>query len=128
MQTMGQKRAAFALNAIIEITSGMNEKQKKEFKSFTAGVPSMILQNGFGQALAFFLAKKEKKYEEVFTLVKEWLAINNHFAPNSSNVQFMQALAASEQSRFFELSKETMALLEWVKRFAAMQVQKGDQP
>jgi hypothetical protein len=33
----------------------------------------------------------------------------------------MQALAASEQSRYFELSKETMALLEWVKRFAAMQ-------
>jgi hypothetical protein len=59
---------------------------------------------------------------------KNGLPKTTNFAPNSSNVQFMQALAASEQSRFFELSKETMALLEWVKRFAAMQVQKGDQP
>jgi CRISPR-associated protein Cmr5 len=87
----------------------------------------MVLQNGFGQALAFFLAKNDKKYVDLFQLIKDWLAKNNNFAHNTNNTEFMQALAASDQSRFFELSKETMALLEWVKRFAAMQAQKGEQ-
>jgi hypothetical protein len=90
MQTMGQKRAAFALNAIIEITSGMNDpnKQKKEFKSFTAGdtvndSPEW-LWSGPG---IFFLRQKQRKdkYEESFYADQRMACQeNNHFAPNSS--------------------------------------------
>jgi len=46
MRTLGQKRAEFALNKVVDIP----QDKKDKFKPFSAGAPSMILQNGFGQA------------------------------------------------------------------------------
>ena len=57
MRTLGQERSQFALERIIGGKSKINE-DVKSFTSFTAGAPTVILQNGFGQAMAFWLSKK----------------------------------------------------------------------
>ncbi len=69
MRTRGQERAEFALQEVYNAVSGI--KDKKEFKSFTAGVPSMILMNGFGQTLAFMVAKSDEKYTKVLSMIKK---------------------------------------------------------
>ena len=79
MRTLGQKRAEYALRKVLAIPEG---KKKEDFKSFSAGAPSMILQNGFGQALAFWLSKgtdkdlkikEEDKHIVLFDMIWEWL-------------------------------------------------------
>jgi len=123
MRTLGQKRAEFALNRVLKVTQDMDEKKKKEFKSFTAGAPSMILQNGFGQTLAFWLSKKSDKHLAVFDMVVEWLSydngkdIRNTFATKKERREFMKELSEMNQPKYLTAQKETLALLEWVKRF-----------
>ena len=125
MRTMAQKRAEFALARVLFI------KDKKDFQSFSAGAPSMILQNGFGQTLAFWLAKGTKdskikdndKHVELFDMVKDWLSlktkdINNNFANKKDRTMLMKELTTMEQRQYLSAQNETLALLEWVKRFA----------
>jgi CRISPR-associated protein Cmr5 len=123
MRTMGQKRAEFALYEVLKITEKLHEKAKKDFKSFSAGAPSMILQNGFGQALAFWLSKKTDKHLNLFDIVMNWLSydngkdVKNPFASKKERKEFIQELSKMEQSKYLAAQKESLALLEWVKRY-----------
>ena len=130
MITMAQKRAGYALERVLAVTNGKSEKEKKEFKAFSSGAPSMILQNGFGQTLAFWLAKgtkednkKNDKHIELFDMVKDWLSlkrndIDNQFTTEKDRTKLMKELTTMEQRRYLSAQNETLALLEWVKRFA----------
>jgi len=120
MRTLGQKRAEFALEKIANIPA----EKKDRFKPFSAGAPSMILQNGFGQALAFWIAKGKDEHTAMFNIVKEWLSykhndVHNRFVKETtSHREFLEAISGMEQSEYITAQKETLALLEWVKRFA----------
>lgn len=111
MRTLGQERASFALEKILQIS------QKEKFKPFSAGAPSMILQNGFGQALAFWISKGKSEHMTMFNIVKEWLCQNN-LAKGQDIADFIGDIAGMEQSEYLTAQKETLALLEWVKRYA----------
>lgn len=130
MRTLGQKRAQFALN---EVLKNNDINLKKDFKNFSAGAPSMILQNGFGQALAFWLSKATDKNLQIkttdkhfvlFKIVMDWLAFekgdvkNTFIKKTNSPKQFLEAIAEMPQDQYFAAQKETLALLEWVKRYA----------
>jgi len=114
MRTLGQKRAEFALKKVIEIT---DSPKKEKFKPFSAGAPSMILQNGFGQALAFWLAKGKDEHMIMFNIIKEWLC-ENHFASGKDTAEFIGNLSEMKQSQYLTAQKESLGLLEWVKRYA----------
>lgn len=120
MRTLGQKRAEFALNEVLKIDGNI----KKDFKNFSAGAPSMILQNGFGQALAFWLSKGTDKHIKLFDIVMEWLSydngkdVKNPFASKKERREFIKELSEMDQKHYLTAQKETLALLEWVKRYA----------
>lgn len=127
IRTLGQKRAAFALKKVLDI-----EPNKKErFEPFSAGAPSMILQNGFGQALAFWIAKGKNEHMTMFNIVKDWLCENGFMKirpverrdkkpedEKEVKKEVMRAISEMEQSEYLRAQRETLALLEWVKRFA----------
>jgi len=130
MRTLGQKRSEFALNEVLKIE---DPDLKKEFKNFSAGAPSMILQNGFGQALAFWLSKgtdkdlkvrPNDKHIKLFDIIMYWLSydngndIRNPFATKTNRRELIKEISEMEQRKYFAAQKETLALLEWVKRFA----------
>ena len=121
MRTLGQKRAEYALGKVLAIPGG---KKKEDFKSFSAGAPSMILQNGFGQALAFWLSKGTDKHITIFDMIKNWLSyekddVKNSFVTKTENpVDFIKELSGMDQIKYLTAQKETLALLEWVKRYA----------
>jgi len=114
MRTLGQKRAEFALNKVVAIQPDKKEK----FKPFSAGAPSMILQNGFGQALAFWISKDKDEYMTMFNIVKEWLCQNN-LAEGRDRTGFIRNISQMDQTKYLTAQKETLALLEWVKRYAS---------
>jgi CRISPR-associated protein, Cmr5 family len=131
MRTLGQKRAEFALEKVLAIPEG----KKKDFKTFSAGAPSMILQNGFGQALAFWLSKgtdkelnikKDDKHIVLFDMIWKWLPyekddVENRFVEKDkakTRTDLIRQLSGMNQSKYLTAQKETLALLEWVKRYA----------
>ena len=130
MRTLGQKRAEFALNEVLNI---QDANLKKDFKNFSAGAPSMILQNGFGQALAFWLSKgtdrdlnikPNDKHIKLFDIIIKWLSydnkkdIRNTFATETNRRDLIKEISEMEQRDYFKAQKETLALLEWVKRYS----------
>lgn len=123
MRTLGQKRAAFALDEVLNNRCN----NAKEFKTFCAGAPSVILQNGFGQALAFWYAKgkdkSEDKHHVLLNIIMRWLCLKNGDVQNAfqacGNIQDMvRTLSGMDQKQYLAAQKETLALLEWVKRYA----------
>jgi CRISPR-associated protein Cmr5 len=117
MRTLGQERAEFALNKILSVIK--KEIDQKKLKAFSSGAPNMILQNGFGQALAFWLSKSKDNnhYDVIFKIVKEWLEKKNYV--NSSNdKEFIENISKMSQQDYLKCQKESIALLEWVKRYA----------
>lgn len=129
MRTMAQKRAKFALDKVLQSMRLISDKDK--FASFVAGAPAMILQNGFGQTLAFWLTKGTKngriddndKHIILFDIVKDWLSfrdkdIRNNFASTGERVALMHEISDMDQNQYHSVQNETLAILEWVKRFA----------
>lgn len=117
MRTMAQKRAQFALQKTLEAHGSVD---KDKFKSFTAGAPSMILQNGFGQTLAFWLAKGKNEHIALFNIVARWLKQTDqiNFKDCTNSKDFIVKLSGMEQMDYQKNQNEALALLEWVKRFA----------
>jgi len=113
MRTLGQIRSEFALKIVLEY------KHIKTLKPFSAGAPSMILQNGFGQALAFWAAKGKEEHVVLLTMVREWFNQNgNDFFKSTKIEEFLDKISKSSQHDYFEAQQEAMQLLEWIKRYA----------
>jgi CRISPR-associated protein Cmr5 len=114
---MAQKRAEYALN---EILAAKNRVDKDKLKPFSAGAPSMILQNGFGQTLAFWLAKGKPEHMALFDILTRWLKKTDmiNFGDCQQPKDYIQKLSTMEQRDYLNNQSETLALLEWVKRFA----------
>ena len=119
MRTLGQKRSEFALSKTLKILEELNDPNlKKEFASFVAGVPTMILQNGFGLSIAFLVSKGKDKHKDVLEIIKEWLENNNFIKKTNSYSDMIKNISAFSQKEYLAAQKETLALLEWVKRYA----------
>ena len=118
--TLAQRRSAFALQ---ELKKPIQERDK--FAKLVAGLPAMILQNGFGQALAFLLAKGTKdgriqesdKHIKAFDILVRWLKERNILA-TTDRPHAVKILSELDQGRYLYAQEEAMKVLEWVKRYA----------
>jgi len=128
MKTMGQQRSAFALQKL-KCIQDIDDKDK--FASFVAGAPAAILQNGFGQAMAFWLAKawdkKGKQFKEkdkhyvLYSFIMEWLNKRNmidRMDPEKDPKVFVTTISNIDQAKYLAAQQETLKFLEWVKRYA----------
>lgn len=122
MRTLGQKRAEYALAKVTSIS--LEAKEKEKFMKFSAAAPSMILQNGFGQALAFWVSKKKNEHMIMFNIVREWLSykhedVQNEFVRETESPrEFFEEISKLDQKNYLMAQKESLSMLEWVKRFA----------
>ncbi len=123
MRTIAQERAEYALEKVLELDGSL----RRDFKTFSAGIPSMILQNGFGQVLAFLLSKgtdkdlKQKKNDkniEMLKIIREWLVDKAGYAKGSDLKEFIENINQMSQQEYLSAQEETLKLLEWVKRYA----------
>ena len=110
--TLGQQRAAYCLGKLDKISC-----KREDFKPFSAGLPAMILQNGFGQTLAFLLAKGKTHHTAGFEIISDWLIQRNLLLPGSK-LEILKQISSMEQVKYLQAQKETLAMLEWLKRYA----------
>lgn len=112
-QTLSQRRAAFALQRVRDIK---DQSFAKEFRSHASGLPAMIQMNGFGQALAFLRSKPDNEaYQALYQTVSDWLRQEKQ---PYENQDALAGIVEKSMSTYRLAQNETMALLDWVKRFA----------
>ena len=140
MISQNQKRATYALEKVkAYLDSLKSENDKKEFKSFVAGLHAMILQNGFGLTMAFLLSKQKNlertKQKEAFDQIKQWVVeyseITKHYFKDTNarnnDKDFLLHLNKLDQIQYRTIQQEALNLLEWMKRYAAaFVIEEGD--
>ena len=127
IQTKQQKRAEFALKSLEKFEG---KEVPKDHAQFIVGVPTMILTNGLGQTLAFLKAKSAKKKERGFVyetmkayLIKEFPV----FSACKDDVDFLKKLNESSQADYIRMQRESLLMLEWLKRYARAFEQKTEE-
>lgn len=129
LQTISQVRSKFALS---EVLGYMKEKEKidKETRNFVIGTPSVILQNGLGQALAFWASKvksdsdnEHDRYRFILDAITAWLIEIEVFKANNNDQKNYKQLIIDiseklSQKDYLIAQKEVIFFLEWMKRYA----------
>lgn len=132
LRSIEQERAKCAYEKVKEV-KGEDRKTQGRYRSYVESAPVMILTNGIGQTLAFYLSKLDKNesvdyhslepqkepegdkraYAYLYKHLGEWLGrkVTNgedplRFYMNASGTQAIV------------LTDEAMAFLNWLKRFA----------
>lgn len=122
-QTLGQKRAAHALEAIKKLELDNNYGN---FGSYVQRLPATIVMNGLGQAMAGELAAArlakgakmstdEKAHKILFDCVESWLYDNEVYTGEKN---LMKAIVKSGQEDYVRAQAEALAYLDWLKKFS----------
>ena len=120
LQTMEQQRAAFALQSI-EAFLSLDKTRQAELRRYIVQIPALIHMNGLGQALAFCRMKgRESTHELIYQLLGKWLCQENPgrvFDGQASDL--LKAITSSDYRCYMAAQNEALAVLEWLKKFAA---------
>lgn len=134
MKTISQERARFAYQKVMEAMDKAGKGFIKEYSSFVAGLPAMILQNGLGHTLCFLLAKsadqnsneykKKEKHYLAFDAVAKWLSNQKMISHDPANLAKI-VLEITEKSSLdlMALQEEALRFLEWLKVISKMFVE-----
>lgn len=130
-RTLAQQRAAFALEKIEQVKGWPNESKAK-YARLARKLPAMVLHNGLGQALAFHLADaKDDSRAPAGALVlhlTEWLAKRSLYAglDPAQLDSLISKLVAGDSRAYLRAQQETLALFDWMKKFADAFLPKED--
>ncbi len=117
-QTLGQKRAAHALDAINRL---VKQKSYGNFASYVQRLPATVVMNGLGQAMAGELAaargcknEDERAHKILFEFVESWLQQSKVYPEKD----LMTAIVKSNQKDYVRAQAEVLAYLDWLKKFS----------
>lgn len=127
LRSLEQERAKYAWECIQEVKGDINLEDK--YKSYVRKTPTYIQVNGLGNTLAFYKSKFEadlkKKGENGLGPEKRaykllYDHINGWKKETRENKDFLEWIIDEGTSslKVFQATKETIALLNWMKRFA----------
>lgn len=122
-ESLDQERARFAWEKV--------QGQDKEYTNLAKGAPALIMQSGLMPVLAFLNEKGEKDSGKKHKCLLEHLCawLKKRFKEHIKDEQFrtvMQALMgnsagnAAKHARFYQhATEEALAILRWIRQFAA---------
>jgi len=140
-----QERASFAFKVVSDIKDkySQNKKVQGKYSSYAEKAPTIILNNGLGATLAFFLSKLEKPIDDV-----DYKSINPESFGNAENIAYaflykhlstwlaegngkdsaFSGLTNGEDPLKYIMEKtaidvaisteEALSILNWIKKFA----------
>ncbi|HDH44820.1 MAG TPA: type III-B CRISPR module-associated protein Cmr5 [Thermococcus sp.] len=125
LRSLEQERARYAWECIQEVKKESEELQKN-YNSYVKKAPTLIQTNGLPNALAFYYnkwKKGEKAYELLYKRIANW----NEVKRMSGDKEFLLWVVEDASSiDVFQVTKEVIALLSWIKRFAEAEL-KGEE-
>ena len=120
MQTLEQRRAENAWNKCEKLQSKRDKSEFSEYTNFAKGLPSLIMNSGLMQTMAF-LEQKTDMHKQVGKDLREWL--NERFGDEvpTDFRGFMNSMWTIESQTYQAITSETMAWLKWLRQLAAAQ-------
>ncbi len=109
-ESLEQQRAKFAWERV----QGCNKK----YMNLAKAAPALIMNNGLMQALAFYQAKGEVHHLTLNRHLCEWLR-QRGIVQQADFASVMAALHGTDATTFRRATEETLALLKWIRQFAA---------
>ena len=114
LPSLDQQRAAYAWKAV--------QGQNGEYGKLAKGAPALIMNNGLMQTLAFYQDKGKTHHQALNKHIIDWLAAY-YTKQEQASVPFdkmMDALLKSDSQKYRKATEETLALLRWIRQFAAI--------
>ena len=118
-ESLDQKRARFAWEKV--------QPQSDEYADLAKGAPALIMQSGLMSVLAFYRDKGKAHHKALLDHLCTWL--HQQFKERIVSPQFSTVMAtlmgsaggdAADHARFYQqATAEVMALLRWIRQFAA---------
>lgn len=138
MKSIAQERAKFAYEKVEKALKAMGKGSAREFSSFVAGIPTMVMQNGLGHTLCFLLAKaadqKENTYKKsggdakywcAFDAIAGWLSKRGLLTYSDDKpVEIINKLSSLDALAYMARQEEALRFLEWLKVVSKMFVEK----
>lgn len=115
IRSIEQGRAKFAYDSVYKIAQNSDEDLKKKYKSGAKKLPVLIKTNGLGQALAF-INNRDSGHKELYAMIGQWLHCK-HLLVLDENTDLVNVVISKTSSEYRRLTTETLALLNWVRRF-----------
>ena len=115
--SLDQQRAAYAWKKV----QGANE----EYGKLAKGAPALIMNNGLMQTLAFYQDKAKPHHIDLNKHLIDWLTI--YFDQQNKTIAFetmMECLLKIDSKKYRQATEETLALLRWIRQFAAINQQR----
>ncbi len=154
LRSLEQMRAEFAYKKVLEV-SREDKKTQGRYRSYVKKAPLLILTNGLGQALAFYLSKLDNKvkvdyesinpgdfdkgddraYAYLYKHIAEWLAEGNREKKEGRTEYNWSLTNGKDPLRYYMeatgteamvLTDEAIAFLNWLKRFAEAMLEKDE--
>lgn len=108
--SLEQQRAKFAWERV--------QGCSKDYTNLAKAAPALIMNNGLMQALAFYQSKGKKHHLALNQHLCEWLR-QRGIVPQADFASVMGALHGADAATFRRATEETLALLKWIRQFAA---------
>jgi CRISPR-associated protein Cmr5 len=127
-QTIDMQRARHAYEKVMNL-----QKQKYgNYVSYVKGLPATILQNGLGQAMATLLAaakdNKEDAHKILYCHLQDWLCQGHPYADETTGEKkLMQQITSHGEKEYLVAQAESLAYLNWLKKFAVAYLQEQTQ-
>lgn len=116
------RRAAHAYEIVKQYYANhTDERKRREYASYVKKMPAMIQVNGLGQALAFYKSKGGV-HTDIYTQLGNW--VQQAYSPifhrqqSQGRNDLVEAVINMEISEYRLVTREIMAYLNWLKRFA----------
>ncbi len=122
-KSINQQRAKNAFEQVKKLQENNNDSAtRSNYVSYVENLPTMILINGLGQAMATLLAQVENDETDphylLYDHVQKWLCRDDQSAPFRGKKDLMEAIVSSSREEYIKAQAEALAYLEWLKKFA----------
>lgn len=117
--TLDQQRAAYAWERV----QGCNS----DYTNLAKAAPALIMSNGLMQTLAYYQDKGNVHHNALSRHLREWLKHRfPHQFDGDDYGNIMQGLFNTAHAQFYrQATEETLALLRWIRQFAAAALKKS---
>ena len=125
--TPDQRRANHAWNAIVSLRP--YDAGAKGYAGEAKKLPIRIITAGLGQALAFILAKQERKpkLKQLHEDLTNWVISQRPMSGAKDPQSLLQSIIAGDADFLRQATGESLAYLSWLNRFAEAEGLKDDE-
>ncbi|WP_428264875.1 type III-B CRISPR module-associated protein Cmr5 [Haliangium sp.] len=131
--TLDQARAA---NALARVRALQRDGDYGNYRSYVERLPAQIVMNGLGQAVALVKSRCRSKpgggddtdpraYRRLYEDIDTWLRRDHEAAPYRGQDDLLTALTTCDQDTYVRAHAETLAYLDWLKKFACAFLDRG---